>query len=160
VFPPWQYSSDRDDAEASGKAMARLLLRLAEFLGETNAGGEQCALLPRLARRIHVYDSADDRALVISDETKFNPGRLGFNGPHSFPRLSTRIAAVDCELVDKTKLTHVNPQYDRPRPEVIADVRAVLSETGRPETFPWREAIGPGRRYRIRLAEPETMPND
>jgi esterase/lipase superfamily enzyme len=43
VIPPWQYFSDRDDAEASGKAMARSLLRLVEFLEETNTDGEQCA---------------------------------------------------------------------------------------------------------------------
>jgi esterase/lipase superfamily enzyme len=219
VVPPWQYFSDRDDAEASGKAMARSLLRLVEFLDETNSGGEQCAqrlhlvahsmgnwalrhalqglrslagpeamrpifenvflmaadeddnalevgqeaklaLLPRLARRIHVYHSADDRALVVSDKTKFNPDRLGFNGPRTFSDLSTRITAVDCELVDKTELPHVNHQYYRLRKEVIQDVRAILSGLARPEDFAWREVVEPGRRYRIRLTQPETVPND
>jgi esterase/lipase superfamily enzyme len=219
VVPPWQYFSDRDDAEASGKAMARSLLRLVEFLDETNAGGNQCtqrlhlivhsmgnwalrhtlqglrhlagpaamkpifenvllmaadedddalevgqeaklALLPRLARRIHVYHSSDDRALVISDKTKFNPDRLGFNGPRTFSGLSTRITAIDCELVDKTELLHVNHQYYRLRNEVIQDVRAILSGIERPDTLPWREVIEPGRRYRIRLIGPETVPNN
>lgn len=218
VVPPWQYFSDRDDAEASGKAMARSLLRLVEFLDETNASGAQCAqrlhlvahsmgnwalrhtlqglrnlagpsvmrpifenvflmaadedddaleagqeaklaLLTRLARRIHVYHSADDRALVISDKTKFNPDRLGFNGPRTFSGLSTRITSIDCELVDKTELAHVNHQYYRLRKEVIQDVRAIMSGIERPDTFAWREIIEPGRRYRIQLTEPETVPN-
>lgn len=219
VVPPWQYFSDRDDAEASGKAMARSLLRLIEFLNETNADDEQCdqrlhlvahsmgnwalrhmvqglrhlggaeamrpifeniflmaadedddalevereeklGLLPRLARRIYVYHSADDRALVISDVTKFNPDRLGFNGPRTFSGLSTRITAIDCELVDKTELQHVNHQYYRLRTEVIQDVRAILAGIERPETFRWRETVEPGRRYRIRFSEPETRPNE
>ena len=37
--------------------------------------------LLRLARRIHVYHSADDLSLVISNTTKFNPDRLGYDGP-------------------------------------------------------------------------------
>jgi hypothetical protein len=97
---------------------------------------------------------------VISDTTKFNPDRLGFNGPRTFSGLSTRITAIDCELVDKTELTHVNHQYYRLRKEVIQDVRAILSGIERPDTFPWRQVIEPGRRYRIRLTEPETIPND
>lgn len=218
VVPPWQYFSDRDDAEASGKAMARSFLRLLEFLQETTGNDAQCrqrlhlvahsmgnwalrhmvqglvqlggteamrpvfehiflmaadedddalatertdklGLLPRLARRLHVYHSADDRALVISRTTKFNPDRLGFNGPRTFSGLSTRITAVDCELVDKTELPHVNHQYYRLRKEVIRDVCAILSDE-RPESFEWRETIEPGRRYRIKLMEPETRSNE
>ena len=213
VAPPWQYFSDRDDAEASGKAMARALLRLLEFLNATREQGVKCeqrihlvahsmgnwalrhtvqglrglsgdgalrpifdnvflmaadedddalqpdqahklGLLPQLARRVHVYHSADDGALVISDKTKLNPDRLGYNGPRTFSGLSTRITSVDCALVDKTKLTHINHQYYRIRPEVIRDVRAVLSGIERPETLPWRETVESGRRFRIRVAEP------
>lgn len=32
VLPPWEYHSDRDDAEASGKAIARFMMRLFDFL--------------------------------------------------------------------------------------------------------------------------------
>ena len=219
VIPPWQYHSDRDDAEASGKATARALARLLEFLAKTRAEGTRCdqrlhlvahsmgnwalrhtvqglrslqgddalkpvfdnaflmaadedddtlqpehtgklALLTQLARRIHVYHSADDGALVISDKTKHNPDRLGFNGPRTFSGLSTRITAIDCALVDKTKLTHLNHQYYRIRREVIRDVQAVMSGLERPEQLPWRETVETGRRYRITLAEPETRPNE
>ena len=117
-------------------------------------------LLPHLARRIHVYHSADDGALVVSDKTKFNPDRLGFNGPRTFSGLSTRINAIDCTLVDKTRPPHLNHQYYRLRPEVIRDVRAVMSGLERPESLPWRETVEAGRRYRIRLEAPEIRPNE
>lgn len=217
VTPPWHYFSDRDDAEASGKAMARALLRLVDFLDRVRASGQRCdqrlhlvshsmgnwalrhamqglrtlkgddalvpifdnallmaadedddtlepdkphklGLLTRLARRISVYHSGDDGALVISDKTKFNPDRLGYNGPRSFSGLSTRITAIDCALVDRTAFPHVNHQYYRLRREVISDVRAVLSGLERPERLPWRETVETGRRYRIRLMDPETRP--
>ena len=211
VVPPWQYFSDRDDAEASGKAMARATIRLVDFLNQSRAEGLRCdqrlhlvahsmgnwalrhmiqglrsltsdaslqpvfdnvflmaadedddaleaenmhklGLLPRIARRVHVYHSADDGALVIADKTKFNPDRLGYNGPRTFSGLSTRITAIDCALVDKTELAHIGHQYYRIRPEVIKDVRAVLSGIDRPEAFPWREVVEPGRRFRIKVA--------
>ena len=217
VTPPWEYFSDRDDAEASGKAMARALIRLLKFLNETREGGVKCeqqlhlvahsmgawalrhtvqgmrsligddalrpvfdnvflmaadedddtlesanehklGLLPKIARRVHVYHSADDGALIISDKTKLNPDRLGFNGPRTFSGLSTRITAIDCALVDKTKLLHVNHQYYRISPEVIHDVRAVLSGVERREKMPWREVVEPGRRFRIKVAEPGPTP--
>ena len=218
--PPWQYFSDRNDAEASGTAMARVLLRLIDFLHASRKDGTQCnrrlhlvchsmgnwalrhmlqslrgivgdnglqpvfdniflmaadedddaleperdqklGLLPKLGRRIHVYHSADDEALVISDKTKLNPDRLGYNGPRHFDGLCTRITAIDCELVDKTEFFHVNHQYYRLRKEVIKDVRAILSghHWADPEAFPWREVIERGRRYRIRLMEPEVEDN-
>ena len=218
VSPPWHYFSDRNDAEDSGKAMARSLLRLLDFLANIENVDDTCkqrlhlivhsmgawalrhavqalrqelgddglrpvfenvyimagdedddalepdktnklGLLPRLGRRIHIYHSADDAALVISDKTKFNPDRLGYQGPRSFSGLSTRIQAIDCELVDKSKISHVNHQYYRLRKEVIKDVSAVMSGQLRPETLPWREAVEPGRRYRMRLDDPETVPN-
>lgn len=205
VTPPWQYFDDRHDAEASGLAMARALLRLRDFITSTEACGQRVhliahsmgnyalrqavqglrrllgsddlpclfdnallmaadedddalesfdklALLPQLARLIHVYHSAEDRALWVSDRTKLNPARLGVHGPKSFSGLSSRITAIDCELVDETKLTHGNHQYYRLHPDVIRDVRAVLSGLARPARFPWREAVEPGRRYRLGAA--------
>ncbi len=204
VQPPWEYFSDRDDAKASGTAIARTVRRFIEFMG--TEGDAQCrrrihlvahsmgnwalrhtvqglkelsggqtlptvfenvflmaadedddALeldhklkpLTELARRIHVYHSNDDNALVISDKTKFNPDRLGFNGPRTFSGLSTRVVAVDCEDVDDTKLAQVNHQYYRRRPEVIRDVRAVLAGA-RPNDIKGRVEVEPGRRYRIK----------
>lgn len=209
VAPVWNYFSDRDDAEASGKAMARALLRLVDWLAKMPACGqrlhlvahsmgnyalrwavqglrslqgddalkpifdnvflmaadededaleperpEKLGLLPRLARRIHVYHAIDDGALKISDKTKGNPDRLGTHGPRSFSGLSTRIQAIDCSAVDRTPvLTHLGHQYYRLRPEVIRDVRGVLSGLQRAELLPGRETIEPGRRYALMADE-------
>lgn len=105
--------------------------------------------LPEMCRRINVYHSSGDQALEVSDKTKFNMDRLGTDGPKTFSGLSTRIVAIDCSAVDKTKLTHGNHQYYRLRPEVIADVRQVLSARTPPDQIPGREVIVPGRQYRI-----------
>ena len=105
--------------------------------------------LLRLARWIHVYHSDDDRSLVISDTTKFNPNRLGFDGPRNLSAIDKRVFVVDCEDVDDTEFLHVNHQYYRSRPEVIDDVRHVLAGK-RPSSIPNRVAIEPGRHYRIK----------
>ena len=102
-----------------------------------------------LARRIHVYHSNDDLSLVISDKTKFNPNRLGFDGPRNLSSIDERITAIDCEAVDDTELAHVNHQYYRRRSEIIADVKHVMAGF-RPDNIPGRLVIQPGRRYRIR----------
>ena len=203
TFPPWEYFSDRDDAEASGTAMARAVLRFFDYLQRTDdsctqrihlvahsmgnwalryavqklklhtKGGaleplfdnallmaadedddaleKEYKLKPllELARRVHVYHSNDDKALVISDTTKFNPDRLGYGGPRSFSGMSTRVVAIDCEAVDDTEFFHVNHQYYRRRPEVIADVKQVLTGI-RSNNVIGREVIEPGRRYRIK----------
>lgn len=108
--------------------------------------------LGELARRIHVYHSNDDLALVISDTTKFNPDRLGFNGPRTFTGISNRVVAIDCENVDDTEMLQANHQYYRRRPEVIADVRQVLAGE-RPDQIDGREVIEPGKRFRIKAPE-------
>ncbi len=108
--------------------------------------------LSELARRIHVYHSADDIALHVSDKTKGNRDRLGTAGPRSFSGLDTRIKAIDCSVVDGTEMFHGSHQYYRLRPEVIADVRAVLAGSGSPGLIPGREVIEPGRRYRLHAA--------
>ena len=59
------------------------------------------------------------------------------------------VSELDCEAVDDTEFFHVNHQYYRRRPEVIADVRQVLSGT-RAHFIDGREVIEPGRRYRIK----------
>ena len=200
--PPWEYHSDRDDAAASGVAMARFMMRLLDFLSNkglceqrihliahsmgnwalrhavqglialnaharlptifTNAflmaadededtfeHDTKLGRLTELARSIHVYHSRGDQALIISDTTKFNPDRLGSGGPRTFSGLSTRLVAVDCSEVDFTELGHANHQYYRLRPELHADVRAVLSGRFLPEQVPHRVIVEPGRRFRI-----------
>jgi esterase/lipase superfamily enzyme len=201
--PPWEYHSDRDDAAASGVAMARFMMRVVDFLsdssgrcdqgihlvahsmgnwalrhavqgliGLTNAAQlpaiftnaflmaadedentfekeQKMQRLPELARAVHVYHSRTDGALLISDTTKMNPDRLGSGGPRTFSGLSTRIVAIDCSDVDFTLPLHANHQYYRLRPEVIADVRAVLTGRFRPDQVPRRLVVESGRRYRI-----------
>ena len=108
------------------------------------------ALLPEMARSIHVYHNVGDLALTISDKTKFNPDRLGSAGPRTFSGISTRITGVDCSKVGDTLAAHVGHQYYRLRAEVIADVRAVIAGRLRPDEIPGREVVEPGRRYRLR----------
>ena len=110
--------------------------------------------LLKLARRIHVYHSSDDLSLVISDRLKFNPDRLGYDGPRDISKIDKRIISVDCENVDDTEVAHVNHQYYRRRPEVISDVRHVLAGM-RPGSIPGRIEIQSGRHYRIQPTEEE-----
>lgn len=208
ILPPWEYHDDRQDAAASGVAMARFMMRLIEFLSDkdgrcdrrmhlvTHSMGNwalrhavqalisliadarlptiftnafmmaadededtfehmhKLARLPELARAIHVYHTRGDGALIISDTTKFNPDRVGSGGPRSFSGLSTRIVAVDCSKVDSTVPVHVNHQYYRIRPEVIADVQAVLTGRFLPDQVPGRVTVESGRRYRIESQVP------
>lgn len=115
---------------------------------------DKLGLLPQISRQVHVYYSKDDGALWLSKRTKLNGDRLGAIGPSKLSTLPFNIVAIDCVSVDNTdglseKLLpdHVNHQYYRLRPEVIADVRAVLAGT-RPELIENRELIEP-RRFRI-----------
>ncbi|MEL6792790.1 MAG: alpha/beta hydrolase, partial [Pseudomonadota bacterium] len=102
-----------------------------------------------IARQVHVYHAADDRALIISDKTKFNPDRLGERGPKDLSSDIARVHVVDCGDVSDTKFTHGRHQYYRLVPEVIADVRAVLAGK-RPDEIEGRHIVEPGRRYRIK----------
>ncbi len=212
VTPPWEYFNDRDDAAASGVAMARSLKRLIDFLEQirrecrendedlckqrfhlvTHSMGNwalrhaiqgirtiqgtnklprlfdnaflmaadededafehnhKFSLLSELARAVHVYHSANDIALTVSDVSKANPDRLGHEGPRTFSGISARINAIDCTNVSDTgSITDGNHQYYRLRPEVIADVRQVLKGDLRPDEFPNRVVVEPNRRYRL-----------
>lgn len=204
VQPPWEYHDDRQDAAASGVAMARFMRRFTDFLARSEGRCEQkihlvahsmgnwglrhsvqnlaaifdrarlptifanvflmaadededafehehkMSRLTELARSIHVYHSRGDLALLVSDTTKFNPDRLGSDGPRTFSGLGNRIVAIDCHGVDSTGvLAHANHQYYRLRPEVIADVCGVLSGRFPPDRVPGRLIVEPGRRYRL-----------
>ena len=106
--------------------------------------------LPELAEAVHIYYSATDGALSISDRTKGNPDRLGGAGPRTLTNLPHKITLVDCRNVDDTSpLTDVRHQYYRKRPEVIADVRQVLAGIP-PDKILDRDYIPEKRSYRIR----------
>lgn len=192
VRPFTDYHDDRDDARASGVAIARSFLRLVDFLKELGQArhceqsihlvahsmgnwalrhalqelrqkfgdrlprlldhvflmaadedndafehAEKLALLPDLAKAVHVYFSEDDKALVISDLTKRNPDRLGATGPRTKDSLSHKINPIDCRQVDVVPPRRLSAdeiarslsqhQYYRLREEVIADVRQILA---------------------------------
>ncbi len=204
---PWiSYYRDRDDAKASGPAIARAFLKLLDYFRDI--GPEQycwqhlhlvahsmgnyalrhalqgiishypgnglprvfqniflmaadedndtleldykMARLAELAAAGHVYYSATDEVLSISDETKGNPDRLGSTGPRTLTNLPHKITLVDCRKVNETTpLTDVRHQYYRKRPEVIADVRQVLAGLP-PDEIANRDYIPEKRAYRIR----------
>jgi esterase/lipase superfamily enzyme len=204
---PWlSYYRDRDDAKASGIAIARAFLKLLDYFAELDktkfcwqrlhlvahsmgnyalrhalqgiiaqypgkilprviqnvflmAADEdndaleldfKLARLPELAEAVHIYYSATDGALSISDSTKGNPDRLGSAGPRTLTNLPHKITLVDCRNVDETSpLTEVRHQYYRKRPEVIADVRQVLAGVP-PDKILDRDYIPEKRSYRIR----------
>ena len=112
--------------------------------------------LSLLCRRVHIYFSPDDRALLISDTTKRNPDRLGSDGPRLIDDLPRKVALIDCRDVDNSSedgwpdlQVH---QYYRLRPEVIADIMEVLAGTP-PEVVPNRDYNPATRSYRIKPAE-------
>jgi esterase/lipase superfamily enzyme len=107
--------------------------------------------LPDLAHSVQVYFAGNDHALTISDVTKANPDRLGTIGPRTLSGLPQKVTLVDAGRVSSTSLTEVNHQYYRQRPEVLADVRAVLSGLA-PDAIPNRDFIADKRAFRIRPA--------
>ncbi len=131
------------------KVFANVFLMAADEDDDALEDVNKMGLLPQLARFIHVYHSADDGALTISDSTKFNPDRLGTNGPRTFSGLTGRVASIDCSKVDDTETLHANHQYYRIRKEVVDDVRAVLSGRFRADEIDKRVTVESGRRYRI-----------
>jgi hypothetical protein len=105
---------------------------------------DKLARLPEMAEAVHVYFAANDRALSISDITKGNPDRLGSAGPHTLTNLPQKITLIDCDQVCETTLLDANHQYYRKRPEVLADICAVLDGT-RPGVPLWsRPSPEPG----------------
>lgn len=112
--------------------------------------------LPLICRRVHVYFSRDDRALLISDKTKRNPDRLGSDGPRLIDDIPRKVALIDCRDVDNSTQDGLPDiqvhQYYRLRPEVIADITEVLAGTP-PEIVPNRTYNPATRTYRINAAD-------
>jgi len=131
------------------KVFDNVFLMAADADEDALAQEEKLYPMIEMARAIHVYHASNDRALVVSDTTKFNPDRLGTDGPHSFARLPPHVTAIDCADVSYTELADARHQYYSSRQEVLDDVRAVLTGRYAPDQVPRRIAIDPGRRYRI-----------
>lgn len=63
--------------------------------------------LPEITRRISIYYNEEDKAMWLSDNTKFNPDRLGDEGVNTFDGLSRKIHQIDCtEVVTETTAEH------------------------------------------------------
>lgn len=107
--------------------------------------------LPDLAHSVQVYFALNDNALAISDVTKANPDRLGTAGPRTLTSLPQKVTLVDCSRVSSTALSEANHQYYRQRPEVIADVQAVLAGMP-PDSIGNREFLADKRAFRIGAA--------
>jgi esterase/lipase superfamily enzyme len=106
--------------------------------------------LPELGESVQVYFARNDRALTISDLTKGNPDRLGTTGPRTLTSLPQKVTLIDCaEVSDTRPITDARHQYYRKRPEVLADIRAVLAGTA-PEDVPGREWIAARSCFRLR----------
>lgn len=109
--------------------------------------------LPELGESVQVYFARNDRALTISDVTKGNPDRLGTTGPRTLTSLPQKVTLVDCaEVSDTSPITDARHQYYRKRPEVLADIRAVLAGTA-PEDVRGREWIPARTCFRIKPAK-------
>ena len=151
----WALSHALDDIQnLCGNRLPRIFdkifLMAADVDNDALEENKRLSALPRLCKAIAVYFSADDRALMISDFTKFNDDRLGATGPRRRENIDRRISLVDCHLVDEPDSDRSSEeqgkrydasvhQYYRLRKEVIEDVRMVLS--GMPHMRI------PGRRY-------------
>lgn len=104
--------------------------------------------LPDLAHSVQVYFARNDGALTISDITKTNPDRLGSTGPRTLTQLPQKVTLIDCSPVSSTTLAEVGHQYYRKRPEVVADVQAVLAGMP-PDSIPNRVFLTDKRAFRI-----------
>jgi esterase/lipase superfamily enzyme len=107
--------------------------------------------LPELASAVHVYFAANDLALHISDGTKGNPDRLGSTGPRTLTDLPRKVILVDCAAVSETGGSDGRHQYYRKRPEVVADVQAVLAGKA-PDAITQRVYAPAERAFRIQPA--------
>lgn len=105
--------------------------------------------LSMLARRVHIYFSPHDRALLISDKTKRNPDRLGSDGPRLIDDLPRKVVLIDCRQVDHAEGDLQIHQYYRLKREVVEDISEVLAGTA-PEDIDHREHNTATRTYRIR----------
>ncbi len=140
----------------TGKVLPRvfknIFLMAADEDNDTFEFDHKMTRLPELAEALHVYYSASDGALRISDFTKGNPDRLGSTGSRKLSDLPHKVVLIDCNDVNQTlPLTEVAHQYYRKRPEVIEDIRQVLN--GVPsDKITGRDFVAEKRAYRIRPA--------
>jgi esterase/lipase superfamily enzyme len=84
------------------------------------------------------------RSALVTSSTQSRPPTL--------TNLPQKITLIDCDQVCETTLLDANHQYYRKRPEVLADICAVLDGT-RPEAMPGRVWV-PARGAFVVAAKP------
>ena len=141
-------------SEKGGRTLPRvfknIFLMAADEDNDAFEHQDKLARLPELAEAVHVYFAGNDGALTISDTSKGNPDRLGSTGPRTLTSLPQKVIWIDCADVSYTApATNVRHQYYRKRPEVLADVRAVIAGSA-PELIPGRDWVPSRFCYRIR----------
>lgn len=109
---------------------------------------DKLKLLPRMAARVAVYHTPRDRSLMISEETKGNPERLGSDGPENSRQLNDKVSVIDVSDALGAAPDVTNHQYYRLNPIVRDDLRAVLANQ-QPLEIPGRVYLPDVRRYRL-----------
>ena len=109
---------------------------------------EKMADLARMTDRFAVYHTPRDRALIISEDAKGNPERLGSDGPDNSANLSDKIAVINVSDVLKADDDIQNHQYYWNNPFVRKDILGVLGDVPANEIEGRRLAPGKNR-YRL-----------
>jgi esterase/lipase superfamily enzyme len=102
-------------------------------------------LLPKLAKRVHVYFNRGDRAMSISDRTKGNPDRLGDDGPRAPFDVPSKVTQIDCTRVVGGLVEH---SYFIDTPKVVSDMCQVL-EGAEPQDVAGRRFVPDRNRYEL-----------
>jgi esterase/lipase superfamily enzyme len=103
--------------------------------------GVKLAPLTLLAQHVTIYFNRGDRALTVSDATKFNPDRLGATGPRRVAFQDRRVVSVDCTEVARSREGDFDGHdYHRLNAAVIRDAEAVLKGED-PNRLPWRRFV-------------------
>lgn len=80
--------------------------------------------LPELAEQVSIYFNRGDAALTTSDILKWNPDRLGSDGPRDPRSVHAKITMIDCSYVVGGAVEH---SYYRDTPKVVHDINQTLS---------------------------------
>lgn len=107
---------------------------------------DKLLLLPRLARRVHVYFNSNDLAMTGSTFTKGNPDRLGADGPLHPRNVPGKVTLVDTTPVVDGLVEH---SYHLESPRVVADLEAALAGV-EPDRIPGRDYVAANNHYRLR----------
>jgi len=140
---------------SAGESVRRLLDQIFLFAADEDDDAfefdHKLQTLPDMARRVNIYQHADDKALMISKYTKGNPDRLGASGPRVARMLPDKVTVVDCGPVvsfrkDGDLQGH---QYYRCNEIVRRDVLSVLKGIA-PQDVKTRRYQPETRRYRLK----------